>query len=55
MPIQSIEDIWEAVCEECKKQILEVAFDCFLKDLKPVAIENGEFILSINNEFRRIL
>lgn len=55
MPIQSIEDIWEAVCEECKKQILEVAFDCFLKDLKPVAIENGEFILSINNEFRRNL
>lgn len=53
MPIQSIEDIWAAVCEECKKKILEVAFDCFLKDLKPIAIENGEFILSIKTPFMR--
>ncbi len=50
MPISSIEDIWSAVCEECKKEISEVAFDCFLKDLKPVSLD-GELILSINNEY----
>ena len=53
MPIGSIEDIWVAVCEECKKTISEVAFNCFLKDLKPVSLENGELVLSINNEYMR--
>ena len=41
MPIGSIEDIWAAVCEECKKTISEVAFNCFLKDLKPVSLDGG--------------
>lgn len=53
MPINSLEDIWVAVCDECKKTISEVAFNCFLKDLKPLCLENGEFIISINNEYMR--
>ena len=51
MQIQSIEDIWAAVCEECKKNITEVAFECFFKDLKPEKIENGEFLISLGNEY----
>ncbi len=53
MPINSLEDIWAAVCEECKKTISEVAFNCFLKDLKPVSFNSGEFVVSINNEYMR--
>ena len=53
MPINSIDDIWSAVCEECKKTISEVAFDCFLKNLKPFSLDAGVFILSINNEYMR--
>ena len=53
MPINSLDDIWSAVCEECKKTISEVAFDCFLKNLKPVSLDAGVFILSINNEYMR--
>lgn len=53
MPIGSLDDIWAAVCEECKKTISEVAFDCFLADLKPVSLQNGELILSIRNEYMR--
>ena len=53
MPINSIDDIWSAVCEECKKAISEVAFDCFLKNLKPVSLDAGVFVLSINNEYMR--
>lgn len=53
MPINSLEDIWLAVCDECKKTISEVAFNCFLKDLKPVSLENGEFTFSVNNEYMR--
>lgn len=51
MPVNSLDDIWAAVCEECKNSITQVAFDCFLKDLKPVSIENGTFKLSIDNEW----
>ncbi len=53
MPINSLDDIWSAVCEECKKSISEVAFDCFLKPLKPVSLDAGIFILSIDNEYMR--
>ena len=53
MPINSIDDIWSAVCEVCKKTISEVAFDCFLKNLKPLSLDAGVFILSINNEYMR--
>ncbi len=53
MTISSIEDIWSAVCEECKKAITEIAFDCFLKNLKPVSLDSGELVLSINNEYMR--
>ncbi len=49
----SLDGIWEAVCDECKKKVSAVAFDCFLKDLKPVKIDNGAFVLSINNELMR--
>ena len=53
MPINSLNDIWSAVSEECKKTISEVAFNCFLKDLKPVSLDAGEFTVSINNEYMR--
>lgn len=53
MQIESLSDIWTAVCEECKKNISEVAFNCFLKDLKPVSLESGEMVVSINNEYMR--
>ncbi len=53
MPINSLNDIWAAVCEECKNSISEIAFDCFLKDLKPVSIEQGTFKVSIDNEYMK--
>ena len=55
MAIQSIGDIWSAVCEECKKNISSITFDCFLKDLKPVSIDAGVFTISINNEYLKDL
>ena len=53
MPINSLDDIWSAVCEECKKTISEVAFDCFLNPLKPVSLDAGVFVLSIDNDYMR--
>ncbi len=51
MPNSSLVDIWEAVCVECKKTISDVAFDCFFKELRPVCIENGTFVLGHSNEY----
>ena len=53
MPISSLEDIWDLVCDECKKLITETAFNCFLKDLKPLSFINGEFTVSCNDEYAR--
>ena len=35
-----LDEIWLAICDECRKTISEVAFNCFLKDLKPVSRRN---------------
>ena len=51
MRINSINDIWNAVCEECKKSVSEVAFDTFFKFLKPESFDSNEFILSTETEY----
>lgn len=51
MKINSINDIWNAVCEECKKSVSEVAFDTFFKFLKPEGFDSNEFILSTETEY----
>ncbi|MBE6740329.1 MAG: chromosomal replication initiator protein DnaA [Ruminococcaceae bacterium] len=53
MAINSLNDVWYAVCEECKSSISEIAFNCFLKDLKPVSIDAGVFTVSIDNEYMK--
>ncbi len=53
MPATFIDDIWSAVCEECKRTISDVAFNCFFKDLRPVSLNAGEFVISINNDYMR--
>ena len=51
MAVNSIKDIWGAVCEECKSQISEIAFDTFFKYLKPESISGEEFVLSASNDY----
>lgn len=51
MKINSINDIWNAVCEECKKSVSEVAFDTFFKFLKPEGFDSNEFVLSTETEY----
>lgn len=46
-------EIWSAICDECKKSISEIAFNCFLKDLKPVFFNDSEFTVSINDEYKK--
>lgn len=53
MPVTSVVDIWNLVCEECKKIITIVAFDCFIADLKPVAFNSGELIIACKEEYEK--
>ena len=53
MSANPLDEIWSAICDECKKTISEVAFNCFLKDLKPVILSDGEFTISINDEYKK--
>ncbi len=48
-----LNEIWAAICDECKKTISEVSFNCFFKDLVPVRITDGEFTLSIDDYYKR--
>ncbi len=51
MPVSSLADIWNLVCEECKKKISDTAFNCFFTEIKPLSLTNGIFIISTNNEY----
>ncbi len=53
MPIHSLNDIWNAICEELKKTISETAFSCFFEKLKPLSLDGGELTLSIDNDYMR--
>ena len=53
MPVSSVIDIWNLVCEECLKIITQVAFDCFIADLKPVSFNSGELIIACKEEYER--
>ena len=47
-----LNQIWSAICDECKKSVSEVAFNCFLKDLKPVFFNDSEFVVSLNDSYK---
>ena len=53
MQIESLADIWSAVCEESKKSISEIAFNVWLKDLKPVSMKDGVLTLSIYSVYKK--
>ncbi len=52
MSVNPLDEIWSAVCDELKKSISEIAFNCFLKDLTPISFSDGEFLVSINDEHK---
>ncbi|MBE6739533.1 MAG: chromosomal replication initiator protein DnaA [Ruminococcaceae bacterium] len=53
MKVESVQDIWELVCVEMKKNLSEIAFDVWLKDLHPIELKNGEFILGIYSAYKK--
>ena len=53
MKIESLNDVWAAVKEYCLQSMSEVAFNCWLRDLHPIELRSGEFVMGIDNEYRK--
>ena len=53
MAINSLDDIWSLICDECKKATSEITFDCFFAKIKPVSLEAGEMVVSVDNDYFR--
>ncbi len=53
MAVTSVSDIWQLICEECKKIITQVAFDCFIDGLKPVSFQKGEMTIACKEDYEK--
>jgi len=51
MPVNSLNDLWNKVCEECKSQVTELAFNTFFRLLVPESINQDEFVISCETEY----
>lgn len=51
--MNSLADVWSAVCEECRKTISEAGFNVWIKSITPVELSSGEVVLALSNEFKR--
>ncbi len=53
MALNSINELWDAACEESKKDITEVGFNTWIKDMKPVSLDAGVLSLQIDNSLKK--
>lgn len=53
MQIESLSDIWGAVCDEVRQDINEIAFNVWIKDLHPVSLNNGVLTLAIYSDYKK--
>ena len=53
MAINSLAELWEAVCEDSKNYIADVGYNTFIKDIRPIRMQEGKLILGIANEFKK--
>lgn len=51
--MDSLVDVWSAVCDQCRKNISEVGFNAWIKIITPVELRSGEVVLSVSSEFKR--
>lgn len=55
MQIESVEDIWKAVCDNCidNNIITTVAYSVWFADLVPVEMKDGVFTVSIGSDYKK--
>lgn len=53
MKIDSLNDIWGAVCEICKQNITEIAFNVWINDLHPIDMKDNTLVLGIYSAYKK--
>lgn len=53
MTIESPQEFWEIVCDELKKKVPEISYNLWLKDLYPLNMRQGEFVLGIYSKYKK--
>ena len=55
MQIESINDVWKAVCDECinKQYFTEIAYGVWFADIVPIEMKNGKFIVSNYSSYKK--
>lgn len=55
MQIESINDIWQAVCENCVEKCLitKIAHSVWLADIVPLEMKDGKFTASIYSDYKK--
>ncbi|MBQ7129160.1 MAG: chromosomal replication initiator protein DnaA [Clostridia bacterium] len=53
MQIESLGDMWLAVCAECRKEITEIAFNVWFAELHPVKFEDGIFYIGSSSAYKK--
>ena len=51
--MESFNEVFDAVCEFCKKEVSSVAYNSWIRTIEPVKFENGTAYLSVNTDFKR--
>ena len=53
MGLDSLAELWVAICEDCKKTITEVGFNVWIIDLKPITIQSNVLVLGIYSDYKK--
>lgn len=58
MGLDSLTDIWEAICEETvneqnPERLSDVGFNAWIKILEPLSIDDGYLVLGVGNKYKR--
>ena len=51
--MDSLTDVWSAVCEACRQHISEVGFNAWIKIINPIELRAGEVVLGVSSDFKR--
>ena len=49
--MDSLIDVWSAVCQACRQHISEVGFNAWIKIIEPIELRAGEVILGVSSDF----
>ena len=51
--MDSFNEVWNNVCEFCKSEMTQVAYNSWIATLSPVGMSDGKAILSAKSSFQR--